>query len=505
MAFVHSKPGPFHRGDRPPGATDLNMIVQAVMRQIRGGTNTDVSNFGDRVTVGSSQIEPQLASASNYVMQFTVLQELADSLLCAVFTQPASPFGWIPQPYFQGLQLSDQIQYQVAKPYYLQQTPWNGMLVGVSGGAVFIQYTAFGARTIYSIDGPQIILLSSEALGGVLPDKSTPLYVVFALNPASGAQVSASNISAIFIQAPNQTVELQWTAIPGTLRYDVYRSFGGNLLSNFIYIGTAFTNAFTDPGGQTGPQLIYSWINQTKQEIIPAYLPGDVILATRTWTGYFDANQNSILWMDTNAAGRTWNEVIDRSVPKPCGTPGPPPLLYASVNKALIGSFGLEPIPIYADQEEDGLITWTGGELIYDDSVPGTGPLIGSIWLRFWPIQNTYVLDIWANGTLSQWEPDSGFTCNPLFWGRSSIASVTESIPASLATDPTFALVTAIVAEQVAAATTALQAYIDAQIPGAVAAYLASIGGVTGGQDYLHPLGGTGNVTTVSGIVTSLT
>src|SRR4051812_23067072 len=105
MPQVPPLPEPFRPGDDLPSSAELNDIVRAVIRQIRGGRNSSVSYFGDRVTVGSQSLTPTLPAAENYIQQFVILQEYDDYLKCAIYHQPVNEEGsaWLTPDYLQSL------------------------------------------------------------------------------------------------------------------------------------------------------------------------------------------------------------------------------------------------------------------------------------------------------------------------------------------------------------------------------------------------------------------
>ncbi len=192
MAQLEPKPDPFKPGQQNISAESLNKIVRAVVRQVRGGGGTDVSYYGDRVIVSSKDSKPTVQGISNYVAQFTVVKEFKDYLLCIGFFQPINEDGISsPQLYDAVIDPANIQRVYVAKPYILQQTPWDGK----------------------TVDGKLI-----------------------------------------------------------------------------TYTGLAARNYGT-----------------TAQTITPKYIAGDVILATKATSGYYDPdNDHPVAWMDVNSAGRSW-------------------------------------------------------------------------------------------------------------------------------------------------------------------------------------------------------
>jgi hypothetical protein len=146
MGFLEQKPEPFRAGALALSAEALNKLVRTALREIRGGQSTDVSYYGDRVTIKSTEVNPQLDDVTNYLAQFVVLQEYADYLLCVPFTQPTNDDGWLPQVYNASLNPNPLMPVYVAKPYLLQQTPWSGQTVEVNGESILYTYTGVGVR-----------------------------------------------------------------------------------------------------------------------------------------------------------------------------------------------------------------------------------------------------------------------------------------------------------------------------------------------------------------------
>lgn len=129
--FDPPKPPNFQRGQRQLSAMALNQLRELALRHIAGGGDTNVSYFGDRLTITSKTINPQLPDPTNYLRQFIVLEELPDCLVCTpMFYQPGDEGGWSPQSYEVNLTNPTMISgayaiIWVAKPYFLQQTPWD--------------------------------------------------------------------------------------------------------------------------------------------------------------------------------------------------------------------------------------------------------------------------------------------------------------------------------------------------------------------------------------------
>ncbi len=506
MPFLDPKPNPFRRGDPAPGATDLNKIVQAVLRQIRGGGNTNVSDFGDRVVVHSDQTQTFPVPA-NYITQFVVLEEFDDMLKCVPFQQPISsglPNTWIPQPYYQALELESQSIFYVAKPYTLQVTPWDRKFVTINGETVLYRYINSHSRLVDSLVGDLLFLQNTPILnaGGGLPADTSLLYVIVAERP-NGTQWAISDIRAVRTDATRKEVHLSWLAASGSTSYSIYRSNGSSTYANFKFILNVTTLSAFDSGLADGSRSVGSDPAEITQDITPQYMQGDVVAAIRTWTGCTDPGGNVVIWMDCNTAGRQWLTPPLVIAPDPCnGTT--PPILYAEVNLALLGSSGVQNVLLFASKEYNGFTTWTGGGPIYDDTVAGAGALLGTLWLRFVPLTNTYLLQLWVNGTLSEWEPES-FACSPFLWSKGSIATIVGIPPGYWDVDPDYVFIQALIAAAIPGIEVDLQAYVDSIVPGAVNAQLAAIGGQTTTFQFVNQFSTISTAHFTLGLLTAVT
>lgn len=159
----------FKPGDDQISAEALNKITRAVLRQIKGGGDSSVDYYGDRAIIRSSSIQPQLPASDNYMAQFVVLEEAEDMLLCTPFLQPSTAGIWHSQVYDPTLGIGSLRQFYVAKPYALQQTPWNGRTVD----GVTYTYTGIGERdagsTPQTISSPYVagdIIVAIQCISG---------------------------------------------------------------------------------------------------------------------------------------------------------------------------------------------------------------------------------------------------------------------------------------------------------------------------------------------------
>lgn len=129
MSELHRKPdNPYKPGMMRLRADDLNAIVRAVIRQIRGGANVNTQYFNDRILVQSHQVGVDLPDLSCYIMQFVVLEEHEEGnyLICSPFSQPNNEtHQWIPQKYDEELDQDSKVKILVAKPYHLQKKVWS--------------------------------------------------------------------------------------------------------------------------------------------------------------------------------------------------------------------------------------------------------------------------------------------------------------------------------------------------------------------------------------------
>lgn len=153
MPLLPQKPPPFVRGQPAPGADLLNQLTQAIIRQIRPGMNTQVNYYNDRVVINSDQPNRQQPPTSAYYVQFVVLEELDDYLLCAFFSPPVNQNGVIPQIYSSELGQGQLALTYVAKPYLLQRTPWDNQTVTIQGNTTTFTYTGLGQRNAVTPTG----------------------------------------------------------------------------------------------------------------------------------------------------------------------------------------------------------------------------------------------------------------------------------------------------------------------------------------------------------------
>lgn len=129
------------------------MLADAVLRQITGGRDVSVDYFGDRVAIRGRGQRLGQQSPSLYVKQFVILEVGVDLVLCSPFELQNNGDRVIPQQYDEELNQDSISRTYVAKPYSLQQTPWQDRTVILNDLAVTFDYgTDIGKRTATSPD-----------------------------------------------------------------------------------------------------------------------------------------------------------------------------------------------------------------------------------------------------------------------------------------------------------------------------------------------------------------
>lgn len=254
MPNLESKPDPFKRGAYQLSERALNQIRDIGLRQIRGGDNTNVSQFGDRVFVQSRDHTALLPGLENYLLPLVVHKEYPDYLACTTFYQPVEDNLITPQLYNKNLSTQTTVDGQVinttvgggaivpdlmvyvAKPYLLQQTPWHEKIVEERD--VLGQKSSF---TYYSIEESQ-----------------------------------------------NGSEQKPWTPTSTNPRMSGVRGFV--------------------PAGSS----VFGWDwDGGYQHIFPNYMPGDIIYAINGMTGYNfpeAPNRVPLVWVDANVGGRRWEQ-----------------------------------------------------------------------------------------------------------------------------------------------------------------------------------------------------
>ena len=125
----------------------------------------DLPGSGDIPTFRALGTNPNL---------MVIINVLTDTLTCAPFVVPLSLGVPQPQIYNAGLDSGASHTVAVAKPYSLQQSPWDGQTVTLNGQAVTFAYTGLGQRNASGLDSfgnsitePQIIV-PDYVLGDVI-------------------------------------------------------------------------------------------------------------------------------------------------------------------------------------------------------------------------------------------------------------------------------------------------------------------------------------------------
>lgn len=229
MAFLDPKPGRFREGMTQLRTSDLNKILAGVPRQLRGAGNVTVDYFGDRILINADSDQLHAAETT---MQFVVLQEFGDYLLCTPFYQPSDKEGqeFAPQMYDASLGHDSKIQCYVAKPYLLQQTPWNGSSVTVNGQYVTYDYPSTGNRTYTTGSSstkvsqqitpsyfPGDVILAIQSITGLKDSSGFPILWMD-LNVAARQWMNAITPGAVSgaLIASNTNVNVTLAPGPGT-------------------------------------------------------------------------------------------------------------------------------------------------------------------------------------------------------------------------------------------------------------------------------------------------
>ena len=145
-------------GQRRPGGPPvgisaglLKQIIDACVRQIRGGDGTNINYYGDRVVVETNETGPTITDPTTYTARFSVLQEMDDYLICSSYTQAVQDELWVPQVYSSTLNAGSNTIYYVAKPFMLQKVPWDKQTVDLDDTPTTYAYTGIGQRTANGI------------------------------------------------------------------------------------------------------------------------------------------------------------------------------------------------------------------------------------------------------------------------------------------------------------------------------------------------------------------
>lgn len=256
MPQLDNKPDPFRRGQEQLSAEALNMIVRAVLRQLRGGGDNLVSYYNDRVVVSSKDSLPNSVHPGNFYAQFVVLEEFDDYLLCAPYFPPQHNGTWTPQTYDADLGQDSIVKVYVAKPYNLQRTPWDNRFIAAQVGVrpqetgnllSSFTYVNIGERNTYLASLSAGQLPATLIPGGTLTEGTAYFYSIMAVtDDPPGLTVS---------EFSNQQEIIPLDSVSGTLL---------TWVDNFIvnedpHFAVAFyvyrsirSNGWTDPGSYVG-------------------------------------------------------------------------------------------------------------------------------------------------------------------------------------------------------------------------------------------------------------
>lgn len=119
-------------------------MLAAIPRVITGD-GVQMKRVGDRFIIENS---PDFVEAGPQIQNFVVMSEQADYLTCVVFDFPRTEEVYDPDlgVSLQALGLTGTTVY-VAKPYWLQQSPFNGKIVTLNGTPTTLTYTGIGTKT----------------------------------------------------------------------------------------------------------------------------------------------------------------------------------------------------------------------------------------------------------------------------------------------------------------------------------------------------------------------
>ncbi len=425
--------------------TPDGQISAAALRQMAEGAAAPqaymIGGSSCMLVTGQGTVNVPIIDPSTPLTKFVVVREDFDYLACIPFTQPLSGTPDATgkpntasnqvQPYFQGLPgvPAPGALINVAKPYILQFTPWEGKLVNIDGQTTRIDSRNVGGIGFRGVavlsQGPGVTLGAVEGIaGGALVAGTTYLYLVTAV--VAGAERVLSNIVPFTPAAPNLSAALTWTASPGVDSYNVYRSLTSTFLdfaqiASGLLVEDLIDTGLTPGSGLTGPAAAL-----TPQQITPSYMPGDVITAAPLIVPYIASFNSPVSWMDVNEGGRIWAE--SAATIYPCGAWNqPPPLLFASVNLAQVGGIGTASFPIFSN----GGPTWSGGRVVYN----ADGTFLGAMQVTMSPEawKGLYNVEIALNEVVQVFTQGAG--CGPPFTlGVAAVVSITADPPADLLT-----------------------------------------------------------------------
>lgn len=172
MSELAAKPFEFRPG-RQISTEGLNQILRSVPRVITGD-GVEMKRIGDRWIV---ERRDDYVYASSDLQNFVVLSEEDDYLICVMFS-----FTSTPQAYQSDLGVSLQdlgltgTEVYVAKPYWLQQTPYIGKKMHINGVDVNLTFPSIGFRDYAPVGGGTIqqTITPSYFSGDVIVARSGP-------------------------------------------------------------------------------------------------------------------------------------------------------------------------------------------------------------------------------------------------------------------------------------------------------------------------------------------
>jgi hypothetical protein len=291
MAINNPKPEPFREGRRFLSTEALNQILRLTPRQVRGSGNLTVNYYGlDRIALDSQHLQAQLPSPDNFIQNFLVLAEDygGDLLLCIPFQQPANPdnydnngpnpfepqlydssvgvttYAFTPPPADWNPSISEwgsdslgsgtpalmgnvSNLVLVAKPYYLQMSPWT------DSGASDLVLNG-NAYSVSPVPGSTNQRVLSDSIGSTT-QTITPNYV-------SGEIISAVRVltgysdsfAAPVILMDLNTAGRTWASSSTTsFSYDIADANGHNDPNS---VGLTFNGAIVNSGGGVGNDTI---------------------------------------------------------------------------------------------------------------------------------------------------------------------------------------------------------------------------------------------------------
>ena len=137
-------PKPPEQRNKQISVSAVNQLLRAVPRVITGD-GVQMKRLGDRYVVEHRE---ELNQPAPQIQHFVVMEEQDDYLTCVQFN-----FSDIAQDYDPLLGISLQelgltgVETYVAKPYWLQQTPFHNESIILNGVSGILAYTGTGTRT----------------------------------------------------------------------------------------------------------------------------------------------------------------------------------------------------------------------------------------------------------------------------------------------------------------------------------------------------------------------